>query len=148
MCPFYREKSEAQRGQATSPRVHSHAAANQRYGSCQPNARTQSLAHDTSLPLSPISASLLSPLPCPSYGPVTLPLSKYSNVFMGLLLPILLGFFYDAPCSLSLSHSTGLNGSPVPQYGIPGPPMSAQCPKPNPSFLTLKRKQHLYWLTP
>lgn len=142
MCP--KEKREVQRGQATSPRVHSHEAADQRSGSSQTNSRTQSLAYDTSLPLSPHLCLPLSPWPRPSYRPVTLPLGKYPNLFMGLLLPIPLGFFHDAPWSLSLSHSTALHGSPVPQCCIPGPRMSAQCAGPQPSLLTLGRKHRPY----
>ena len=47
------EESEAQRGQATSPRVHSHEATDQGAGASSVDSRMQGPAYDTSLPLSP-----------------------------------------------------------------------------------------------
>ena len=124
------EESEAQRGQATSPRVHSHEATDQGAGASSVDSRMQGPAYDTSLPLSPhlcptlvslatAAVQALSPTP-PPWQLLQLPLWTLS-------FPSHWGFS---------SHSTALHGYPKPQCGVPGPPLSAQCLGPSPLLLT------------
>ena len=124
------EESEAQRGQATSPRVHSHEATDQGVGASAVDSRMQGPAYDTSLPLSPHLCAPLSPWPQPRFRPSVThpaPLATTPASYLDLILPIPLGFF---------SHSTALHGSPTPQCGVPGPPLSVRCLRPNPLLLT------------
>ena len=118
------------RGQATSPRVHSHEATDQGVGSSSVDSRMQGPAYDTSLPLSPHLCPALSPWPQPWFRPSVThptPLATTPASSLDLTLPIPLGFF---------SHSTALHSSPTPQCGVPGPLLSAQCLGPNPLLLT------------
>ena len=123
---FTEEESEAQRGQATSPRMHSREATDQGVGSSCMDSRTQSLARDTSLPLSPhlclhfvsmamvlVQASL-SPSPW-----ATTPASS-----MGLMLPISLGFFSHSPTqqpSMAPQHLGVLSQGLHHQHNASGP---------------------------
>ena len=79
------EESEAQRGQATSPRVHSHEATDQGAGASSVDSRMQGPAYDTSLPLSPHLCPPLSPWPQPWFRPChpPRPPGNYSSFLSG-----------------------------------------------------------------